>query len=79
MHDDPMQGHPGASWNSKTGTTFRIWQKGTKACKQLPRLYQSEACKFGTVTSTLEPLYDPCNGPEDVLEIDLVGELPRSN
>ena len=31
------------------------------------------------MTPPLEPIYDPCNGPEDVLEIDLVGELPRSN
>ena len=27
----------------------------------------------------LEKIYDPCNGPEDILEIDLVGELPCSN
>ena len=31
------------------------------------------------MTPPLEPIYDPCNGPEDVLEVDLVGELPRSN
>ena len=35
--------------------------------------------KPNTVTPPLEPIYDPCNGPEDVLEIDLVGEIPRSN
>ena len=27
----------------------------------------------------LEKMFDPCNVPEDVLEIDLVGELPCSN
>ena len=31
------------------------------------------------LTPPLEKIYDPCNGPEDVLEIDLVGELPNSN
>ena len=31
------------------------------------------------MTPPLEPIYDLCNGPEDVLEIDLVGELLRSN
>ena len=40
---------------------------------------EAKPVKSGTVTSPLEPLYDPCNCPEDVLEIDLVGELPRSN
>ena len=39
---------------------------------------KAKPVKPNTVTPPLEPIYDPCNGPEDVLEFDLVGELPRS-
>ena len=27
----------------------------------------------------LQKIYDPCNGPTDILEIDIVGPLPVSN
>ena len=27
----------------------------------------------------LQKIYDPCDGPEDMLEIDIVGPLPASN
>ena len=40
---------------------------------------KSKPVKSDTITPPLEPIYDLCNGPEDILEIDLVGELPRSN
>ena len=40
---------------------------------------KAKPVKPNTLTPPFEPIYDPCNGPEDVLEIDLVGELPRSN
>ena len=40
---------------------------------------QTKPVKNKSITPPLEPIYDPCNGPEGILEIDLVGELPRSN
>ena len=40
---------------------------------------KSKTVESDTITPPLEPIYDLCNGPEDFLEIDLVGELPRSN
>ena len=30
------------------------------------------------MTAPIAPIYDPCNDPEDVLENDVVGQLPRS-
>ena len=38
--------------------------------------------KFKSVKESKPPLqkiYDPCDGPEDMLEIDIVGPLPASN
>ena len=40
---------------------------------------RSKPIQKAEITRSLQQIYDPCNGPEDVLEIDLVGELPPSN
>ena len=40
---------------------------------------KAKPVETSTVTPPLEPIYDPCNGPEDVLEIDPVGVLPQFN
>ena len=83
MHGDPMQEHPGAS--KKLGELRKRYHITNLADKVQRFVNNCQDCikakpvKPSSVTPPLKPIYDPCNGPEDVLEIDLVGELPRSN
>ena len=49
-------------------------QEFVKNCQEC---IKAKPAKPNTLVPPLEPIYDPCNGPEDILEI--VGELPRSN
>ena len=57
----------------------------TLACKVQKVLDGCENCmKSKSVKETqlrppLQKIYDPCDGPEDLLEIDIVGPLPTSN
>ena len=41
--------------------------------------FRSKPIRKAAITPPLQQIYDPCNGPEDILEIDLVGELPPSS
>ena len=83
MHDDPMQGHPGASKMlgelRKRYYIPNLAEKVQNFVNNCQDCIKAKPVKPNTVKPPLEPIYDPCNGPEDVLEIDLVGELPRSN
>ena len=83
MHDDPMQGHPGAlkmlaelrkRFNYVPGLTEKV-QEFVTNCQTC---IKSKPLKNNSITPPLEPIYDPCKGHEDILEINLVGELPRS-
>ena len=40
---------------------------------------RSKPIRKAEITPPFQQIYDPCNGQEDILEIDLVGELPPSN
>ena len=83
MHGDPMQGHPGASKMlaelRKRYYIPNLAEKVQNFVNNCQDCIKAKPVKPNTVKPPLEPIYDPCNGPEDVLEIDLVGELPRSN
>ena len=82
MHGDPMQGHTGASkilGELRKGYHFpNVAEKVQKFVNNCQDCIKAKPVKPSPVTPPLEPIYDHCNGPEDVLEIDLVGELPRS-
>ena len=66
--------------NSGKGTTSpNLAEKVQKFVNNCQDCIKAKPIKPISVTPPLEPIIDPCNGPEDVLEIDLVGELPRSN
>ena len=84
LHGDTMKGHPGAS--KMLGDLRKKYQAPNLAEKVHEFVNNCQDCiktksvKFSTVTLPLEPIFGPCNGPEDVLEIGLVGEFqPRSN
>ena len=83
MHGDPMQGHPGAS---KMLVELRkryyipsLSEQVSKYVSNCIECIKAKPVNPRRLTPPLEKIYDPCNGPEDVLEIDLVGELPNSN
>ena len=40
---------------------------------------KSKSVKEPQLRPPLQKIYDPCDGPEDLLEIDIVGPLPASN
>ena len=83
MHGDPMQGHPGASKMlselRKRYYVPNLTEKVQEFVNNCQECIKTKPAKPNTLIPPPEPSYDPCNGPEDVLEIDLVGELPRSN
>ena len=83
MHGDPMQGHPGAS---KMLVELRkryyipsLSEHVSKYVSNCIECIKAKPVNPRRLMPPLEKIYDPCNGPEDVLEIDLVGELPNSN
>ena len=81
IHGDPMQGHHGASkmlteLRKKFSNLAENLQEFVNNCQDC---IKAKTVKPNTVKPPLEPLLDICNGPEDILEIDLVGESPRSN
>ena len=83
MHGDPMQGHPGASKMfgelRKRNYNPNLAEKVQEFVNNCQDCIKAKPVKPNSVTPPLEPNYDACIGPEDVLEIDLVGELLRSN
>ena len=83
IQSDPMRGHPGASkMLSKLRKKYYIpilTEKVQEFVNNCQDCIKAKPVKPNTVTPPLEPIFDPCNGPEDVQEIDLVGELPRSS
>ena len=83
MHGDPMQGHTGASKMfgelKKKYYIPNLAEKVRKFVNNCLDCIKAKPIKPSSGTPPLEPIYDRCNGPEDVLENDLVGELPQSN
>ena len=83
MHGDPMQGHPGASKMlvelRKRYYIPNASEHESKYVSNCIECIRAKPVNPKRLTPPLEKIYDPCNGPEDVLEIDLVGELPNSN
>ena len=83
MHGDPIQGYPGASKvlvelrkRYYIPSTSELVSKYVSNCIEC---IKTKPVNPKGITPPLEKLYDPCNGPEDVLEIDFAGELPSSN
>ena len=62
--------------NSEKSSTFRKVQGLVNNCQTC---IKTKPVKNNTITTPLEYIYDPCNGPKEIAETDLIGELPRSN
>ena len=82
MHSDPMQGHRASKTLVELGKRYyapKLSEKVQEFVNNCQICTKAKPVEPSTITPQLEPIYDHCNGPEDILEIDLVGELPRSN
>ena len=83
LHNSPVQGHPGLK--KMFYELRKRYYSPNLACKVQKVLDGCENCmKSKSVKETqlrppLQKIYDPCDGPEDLLEIDIVGPLPASN
>ena len=83
VHGDPMQGHPGATKMlvelRKRYYIPNLSEHVSNFVSNCTDCLKAKPVNPKRLTPPLEKIYDPCNGPEDILEIDLVGELPCSN
>ena len=83
MHGDPMQGHPGASKMlvelRKRYYIPNLSEHVSKFVINCTACLKAKPVNPKRLTPPLEKIHEPCNGSEDILEIDLVGELPCSN
>ena len=83
MHRDPMQGLPGASKMlvelRKCYYTPGLSEHVSKYVSNCTDCIKAMPVDPKRLVLPVEKFHDPCNGPEEVLESDIVGELPRSN
>ena len=79
-----MQGHIGSS------NTLKDFHKSFYAPNFAPKIQSygdncqscirtTYPCQKICIRPPLERIYDPCDGPEHIMEIDLVNKLPNSN
>ena len=83
LHNSPVQGRPGLK--KMLYELRKRYYSPNLACEVQKVLDGCEKCmKSKSVNEPqlrppLQKIYDPCDGPEDMLEIDIVGPLPASN
>ena len=83
LHNSPVQGHPGLK--KMLYELRKRYYSPNLACKVQKVLDVCENCmksksvKEPQLCPPFQKIYDPCDGPEDMLEIDIVGPLPASN
>ena len=83
LHNSPVQGHPGLKKMlyeiRKRYYSPNLAGKDQKVLDGCENCIKSKSKKESQLRPPLEKIYDPCDGPEDMLEIDIVGPLPASN
>ena len=83
LHNSPVQGHPGLK--KMLYELRKRYYSPNLACKVQKVLDGCEKCmksksvKEPQLRPPLKKSYEPCDGPEDMLGIDIVGPLPASN
>ena len=81
LHEDPLEGHSGSS-KMLHELLKRYYSPNLSELQYVSNCQDCirfKPIQKSAITLGLQQIYDPCNGPEDILEIDLVGELPPSN
>ena len=83
MHRDPMQGHLGSS---KMLHALRQRYYSPNLAERFQRFVincgnciKAKPYAEHKMEPPLQRIYDPCDGPNDIMENELVGELPNSN
>ena len=83
LHNSPVQGQPGLK--KMLYELRKRYYSPNLACKVQKILDGCEKCmkskslKEPQIRPPLQKIYDPCDGPKDMLEIGIVGPLPASN
>ena len=83
LHNSPVQGHPGSKkmlhelrkryYSPSLAIEIQKILDGSETCMKSKNVKESQ------LRPPLQKIYDQCDGPEDMLEIDIVGPLPASN
>ena len=83
LHNNTTQGHPGSKkmlheirkryYSINLAVKVQQVRDSCKWCTHTKRVDDSK------LKPPLQKIYEPSNGPEDLMEIDIVGPLPNSN
>ena len=83
LHIDPVQGH---SCSKKMLHELRkryyspsLAEKTQKILESCEICMRSKSTNESKLRPSLQKIYDPCNGPTDLIEVDIVGPLPACN
>ena len=83
LHSNPVQGHPSSKKMlhelRKRYYSPSLAEKTQKILGSCETCMRSKSTNESKIRPPLQKIYDPCNGPTDLLEVDIVGPLPASN
>ena len=83
LHNSPVQEHPGLKKMlyelRKRDYSPNLACKVQKVLDGCAKCMKPKSVKEPQLRPPLQKIYDPCDGPEDMLEIDIVGPLSASN
>ena len=83
LHSNPVQGHPGSKKIlhelRKRYHSPNLAEKTQKILESCETCKRSNSVNESKIRPPLQKIYDPCNGPSDLMEVDIVGPLPTSN
>ena len=83
LHSNPVQGHPGSKKMlhelRKQYYSPSLAEKTQKILESCETCMRSKSTNESKIRPSLQKIYDPCNGPTDLMEVDIVGPLPASN
>ena len=83
LHSNPVQGHPGSKKMlhelRKRYYSPSLAEKTQKILESCETCMRSKSTNESKIRPPLQKIYDPCNGPSDLMEVDIVGPLPALN
>ena len=83
LHNNPVQGRPGSKKMlhelRKRYYSPNLAEKTQRVLESCEICMRSKSTNEAKLRPPLQNIYDPCNGPTDLLEADIVGPLPTSN
>ena len=83
LHSNPVEGHPGSRKLlhelRKRYYSPSLAEKTQKTLESCENCMRSKSTIESKIRPPLQKIYDPCNCPTDLMEVDIVGPLPASN